>query len=100
MVKHVILWQLKDEFSIAEKENIKRRIKIELEGLKDKIPGLIDIQVHYEVLKSSNAEIMLDSTFEDIDALKNYSIHPEHVQVANAYVRPYTKTRTCIDYHI
>lgn len=41
MVKHIILWQLKDEFSIAEKENIKRRIKIELEGLKDKIPGLI-----------------------------------------------------------
>lgn len=100
MVKHIILWELKDEFSIAEKENIKRGIKTELEGLKDKIPGLIDIQVHYEVLGSSDAEIILDSTFEDIDALKNYSIHPEHVQAANAYVRPYTKTRTCIDYCI
>lgn len=100
MVKHIILWQLKDEFSIEEKEDIKRRIKTELEGLKDKIPGLIDIQVHHEVLKSSNAEIILDSTFADTDALQNYSIHPEHVQVADTYVRPYTKTRTCIDYCI
>ena len=40
MVKHIILWTLKDEFSPEEKENIKAGIKEGLEGLQGKIPGL------------------------------------------------------------
>lgn len=100
MVKHIILWQLKDEFSVEEKENIKKNIKTELEGLKGKIEGLVDIHVQYEALASSNAEVMLDSTFDNAEALKNYSVHPAHVQVADTYVRPYTKTRMCMDYSI
>ena len=39
MVKHIILWQLKDEFSNEEKEKIKCGIKEGLEGLQGKIPG-------------------------------------------------------------
>ena len=33
MVKHVILWTLKDEFSESEKETIKKDMKEALEGL-------------------------------------------------------------------
>lgn len=33
MVKHIILWQLKDELSAAEKAEIKANIKTGLEGL-------------------------------------------------------------------
>ena len=49
-------------------------------------------------LASSNAEVMLDSTFESEEALKGYSVHPEHVKVADEKVRPYTKTRSCMDF--
>ena len=45
MVKHVILWQLKDEFSAEEKESIKAGIKDGLEGLQGKIDGLVEIKV-------------------------------------------------------
>lgn len=100
MVKHIILWQLKDEISDSEKETIKRNIKSGLEGLQGKIPGLAEIHVQYEALASSNADVMLDSTFESEAALKNYSTHPEHVKVANGNVRPYTKTRVCMDYQV
>ena len=100
MVKHVILWQLKDEFSAEEKEAIKAGIKSGLEGLKGKIPGLLDICVQTKGLVSSNADVMLDSTFEDEEALKAYAVHPEHVKVADENVRPYTKTRSCLDYII
>lgn len=41
MVKHVILWKLKDEYSGAQKEKIKQEIKEGLEGLAGQIPGLI-----------------------------------------------------------
>ena len=46
MVKHVILWKLKEEYSEAEKESIKAGIKEGLEGLAGQIPGLVEIHVY------------------------------------------------------
>ena len=98
MVKHIILWKLKGD--LADKAVVKAGIKSGLEGLKGKIPGLVDIRVNAEGLASSNADVMLDSTFESEAALKGYSVHPAHVEVANAKVRPFTETRLCLDYEV
>lgn len=98
MVKHVILWNLKDELSAEQKEEVKAGIKAGLEGLKGQIPGLLDIQVHTKGLPSSNADVMLDSSFESEEALKGYAVHPAHVAVADTKVRPFTKSRVCLDY--
>ena len=100
MVKHIILWQLKDELEGAEKEAVKAGIKSGLEGLAGQIPGLLDIRVQTECLASSNADVMLDSTFVDEAALKTYANHPAHVKVADNQVRPFTKTRACMDYEV
>ncbi|MBQ3125073.1 MAG: Dabb family protein [Clostridia bacterium] len=100
MVKHVILWNLKDEFSQAEKEEIKKNIKAGIESLNGKIPGLIDIKVYTTGLASSSADLMLDSTLESEEALKNYAVHPDHVEVANTMVRPFTAKRSCLDFEI
>ena len=100
MVKHVILWQLKDELSVDEKAEIKAGIKAGLEGLAEQIPGLVSIKVNTNGLPSSNADLMLDSVFETEDALKGYSVHPAHVAVANSKVRPYTKNRVCLDFEV
>ncbi len=100
MVKHVILWTLKDELSAEEKETIKQGIKEGLEGLKGKVPGIVEIRVNINGLEPSNADLMLDSTFESVEALKGYSVHPEHVAVADSKVRPYTKIRSCLDYEV
>ncbi|MBO4415970.1 MAG: Dabb family protein [Lachnospiraceae bacterium] len=98
MVKHIILWTLKEEYKEAEKEQIKKEIKEGLEGLKGKIPGLLDITVNTEPLSSSNCDLMLDSSFVDEEALKGYSVDPAHVEVANTKVRPFTAKRVCMDY--
>ena len=39
MVKHIILWQLKEEYTQEEKTQIAAEIKEGLESLKGKIPG-------------------------------------------------------------
>lgn len=70
MVKHVILWQLNDELSNEEKNEVKAGIKTGLESLKGKIPGLTDIKVEAAPLASSNADVMLDSTFENEEHIK------------------------------
>ncbi|WP_130836176.1 Dabb family protein [Lachnoclostridium sp. Marseille-P6806] len=98
MVKHMILWQLKEELSDAERESVKRGIREGLESLIGKVPGLIAVHVQTEGLASSNADILLDSTLENEAALAAYAVHPEHVAVADGRVRPYTRTRLCMDY--
>ena len=100
MVKHVILWTLKEEYSEAEKSEIKKGIKAGLEGLKDQIPGLLEIKVNTMPLASSNCDLMLDSSFVNEEALKGYAVHPAHVEVANTKVRPFTASRVCMDYEV
>lgn len=100
MVKHVILWKLKDEYSASEKETIKAEIKIALEALLGKIEGLLEMKVHTHGLPSSNADLMLDSLFESEAALKGYAVHPDHVAVTDTFVRPFTASRFCLDYTV
>ena len=99
MVKHVILWKLK-EMDEKESESVKVGIKEGLEGLAGKIPGLVEIHVHTNGLASSNADVMLDSTFTDEEALKAYAEKPAHVAVADGKVRSYTAVRTCLDFTV
>ena len=98
MVKHVILWKLKEELTAEEKENVKAGIKEGLEGLAGKVPGLVDVKVNINGLPTSTVDVMLDTTFTDADALKAYSTNPLHVAVADGKVRPYTAVRSCLDY--
>lgn len=97
MVKHIILWKLKSEHNTPE---VKQGIKNGLEGLIGKIPGLTEISVQTSCLESSNADVMLYSVFEDEASLKGYATHPEHVFVANTFVRPFTETRLCLDFEV
>ncbi len=98
MVKHVILWKLKKELSPEDRQKVKDGVKKGLESLEGKIPGLLSIKVRSEGLDSSTADLMLDSAFASEEALKEYRVHPAHVQVADTKVRPYVETRLCLDY--
>lgn len=100
MVKHVIVWTLKDSLSAEEKQKIKIKAKKNLEDLVGKIDGLIDLKIIIDLLPTSNGEMMLDSTFDSFDALKAYATHPAHQAAANEFVRPYTASRSCVDFEI
>ncbi len=100
MVKHIILWNLKEEYSKEQKKEILATMKRELEGLLGKIPGLLDIKVQITRLESSNCDVMLDTSFESAEALSAYAVHPLHVEAANKFVRPHTAHRSCIDFEV
>lgn len=95
MVKHIILWKLKPEHNNAE---VKNGIKTALEGLLGVVPGLLEISVQTECLPTSNADVMLYSALESEAALKAYAVHPAHVTAADNFIRPFTETRSCIDF--
>lgn len=99
MVKHIILWKLRDEIVGAEREQVLQGIKQGLEGLVGVVPGLTAVHVQVSGrIDTSNADVMLDCTLVDEASLRAYAVHPAHVEVANTKVRPYTEVRTCLDY--
>ena len=97
MVKHIILWKLKEEHNTVE---VKTAMKENLEALVGKVPGLTELNIQFEKLQSSNADVMLYSVLESEQALKDYAIHPDHVYAANTYVRPFTESRLCLDFEV
>ena len=98
MIKHVILWKIKED--LPQKESHKLLAKQALEGLKGKIDGLLDITVNTSPLPTSNCDMMLDSSFESFEALKAYAIHPLHQAAAENFVLPITCERVCMDYEV
>ena len=100
MVKHIILWKLKEELTAQEKENAKQSIKTNLEGLVGKIEGLEKMEIRIDKLESSSADLMMDSEFTSEAALKAYQINPYHVDVAENIVRPNVSVRLSMDFEL
>jgi len=99
MVKHVILWKLKETDGVSL-DKIKADAKRELEALNGKIEGLVDLKVVTCSLPTSNADMMLDSSFESAEALAVYQSHPLHKAAANGFVRPFADVRLCLDFDV
>lgn len=97
MIKHIIVWKLKEEFSEEEKKEIKETFKTRLEALVDKIEGVEKIEVIIDPLESSNMDLMLDSEFINEEALNAYQVFPEHVEISS-YLKERVVSRNCMDY--
>lgn len=97
MVRHIILWKLKSDIAEADKPAIKAQIKSSLEALVGVVDGLIEMEIHIDGLKSSTADMMLESKFRDADAVAFYRDHPAHVKAAT-FVRANVETRLCLDF--
>lgn len=74
MIKHIVLWRLKNKADVA-------RVKQELEGMRGKIPGLLSLEVGVNFAENSPVDLGLYTEFSDRAALSAYSDHPVHVPV-------------------
>ena len=96
MVKHMIIWKMKDE--VADKATTAAAIKAALEGLVGKIDGLLEMHILTERYSCSAGDVMMDSTFADLAALEAYQAHPLHQEIANGMVSPVMAQRLSFDY--
>ena len=98
MVNHIVMWNFKPEVEDAKKPELIAAMKVELEGLVGKVPGLLTVKFISEPLPSSTHEIALVTTLEKAEDIPVYAKHPAHVYVADNFVRPYVCNRSCLDY--
>ncbi len=79
MLNHVVMWNVKN---VADKEQVLKESKRLLIALKDKIPSIEKLEVGINVKTEGTVrDIVLFSSFKDLEALNQYRVHPSHVAV-------------------
>ncbi len=98
MVHHIVMWKFKEEIEESKKAELKKTMAEQLKSLVGKVPGLLTVQFVEDPMSSSTHDVALVTTLEKASDIAAYAVHPEHVRVADGYVRPYVTERACLDY--
>jgi len=98
MLRHIVLWKLKDQAEGAGRAQNIQRMRAMLEAL----PGVISEIKGFEVGQNAPSDetsydLALYSTFASRQALQAYIEHPEHQKVVS-FVRAVTAQRALVDY--
>lgn len=97
MIKHIVMWKLKDEAPGNSKAVNAALIKEKLESLRGKIDGLLKIEVGIDFLGGGNFDVVLYSELQSKDTLDVYQNHPLH-QAILPFVREVVTDRKAVDY--
>ncbi len=100
MIRHIVMWKFKDFAEGLTKEENLFKVKSMLEALPEKIDFIREMQIELNV---NNKEGMYDavllSTFDSLDDVARYRVHPEHVKISS-YVALVKTDRASVDYEI
>lgn len=102
MIKHIVLWKLKDTAEGRSKLENAVELKRQLENLNGKVPGLIFLEVGINLLESHSgdeSDVILYSEFEDRASLEAYHVHPEHQKIV-PFAKAVRAERRVLDYEV
>lgn len=95
MLKHIVVYQLKDtslEMLTKVKENFL--------SMKGKIDCLLDIECGWDILHSGRSfDFCLICTFENMEKMQEYQVHPLHVPV-KSFMSTVAEKSVCVDFEI
>ncbi len=99
MVKHIVLFKLKDSLPEAEKLEIATKFKSAIEALPAEIPVVRKIEVGVNINPGESFHIALYSEFDSLDDVRFYATHPLHV-AAGKIIAEAKESRSCVDYEV
>lgn len=100
MIKHIVIWTLKDELNESERVTACKKAKEILEDLNGKIPDLLKLEVGIDFSETNQSgDFTLYSEFPSREALNAYQDHPLHMAV-KPYIGSIRKSRVIVDYEI
>ncbi len=98
MVKHIVMWKFKDFAEGLTKEENLLKVKSMLEALPGKIEFIREIRVEFNINnKEGMYDAVLISSFDTLDDVKRYRVHPEHIKISQ-YVALIKTDRASVDY--
>ena len=99
MIKHIVLFKLKEEVDKAEKLSVMNEFKAAIEALPTVIPMIRAIEVGLNMNPAETWHISLYSEFDSLEDLKSYATHPAHVEAAKI-LADVKSERSCVDYEV
>ncbi len=94
MIRHIVLFQLKDS---SEKQYVMSHFKAAIEALPAVIPWIRHIEVRFNTNPEEAYDVALVSEFDSLDDVNRYAVHPDH-QAAAKIIGPHKENRACVDY--
>ncbi len=100
MIRHIVMWKLKDEAEGANKRDNALRMKALLEACSGQTPGMRSLEVGIDVgVDDKPWDIVLVADFEDRAAIDAYQQHPVH-QAAKFFIAKVRESRAAVDYEL
>ena len=97
MVKHIVMFKLKDTLSKEEKQVVMNDFKAAIEALPAQIDVIRKVFVGLNINEAEQWDICLESEFDSLDDVKHYAAHPAHVAAAGI-LKDAKQDRACVDY--
>ena len=97
MVKHIVMFKLKETLSAEEKLDVMNRFKAAIEALPAQIDVIRKVFVGFNINEAEQWDICLESEFDTLDDVKLYAAHPAHVDAAGI-LKDAKLDRACVDY--
>jgi len=100
MIKHIVMWRVKNREDAKTREETCRAIKAKIESLRGRIPGMRHLEAGIDFCQSETAmDVVLYSEFESREALDGYQAHPLHEDMAKL-ITQYRIERRIADYEV
>lgn len=100
MIKHIVMWRLKDRAHGNDRQTNSALIKAMLEALRGRIPGMTAVEAGIDISRTdSSYDVVLYSEFADRESLDAYQGNPEHLAVKSFIVEA-SAERRIVDYEV
>ena len=100
MIKHIVMWRLKDHAEGNDKMTNAQLMKSKLEALRGQVDGVLTIEVGIDFSATdASMDVALYSEFADRAALAAYQAHPAH-QAVVAFIKEVVSARQLVDYEV
>jgi hypothetical protein len=100
MLKHIVMWKLKDQAEGADRAANAREMKRRLDACAGIVPGMrkFEVAIAQPGLEATY-DVVLYSEFDDKAALEAYAAHPVH-QAVVPFIGAVRESRQCMDYEV
>ncbi len=100
MIRHIVMWKLKEELDGASRLATMQKVKTLLEGCSNCVPGILEFEVGLAGPDlEATFDVVLNSLFVNREALDAYQQHPTHVAI-KPFMGSVRAAREAMDYEL
>jgi len=98
MIRHIVMFKLKEFSDPSEKQKAAETLKRELLSMRTMIPAIREFEIGINFNPNEFAfDLVINSTFANHDDLEAYQVHPAH-QAFIAFNKNYSPEKVIVDY--